>query len=118
MSLDSIRKELFFNGLNMKYGLNDIEITTIDDLKRKEQKIVKEKEEQKKKRVDKLNELKEREDDYNLNISPYKQDKYTKEVYKEYRKIYEERKDFLKTVYKWDRVYLKELNKHIIIENK
>lgn len=113
MSLVSIRKDILFNGLNMNYNLNETDIKNIDDLLKDEKKFIKQEEEQEKKRVDKLKELKEKEDEYNLNISTYTKDKYTKEMYKEYRKNYEERKEFLEKEYNWASIDLKELNNDI-----
>ena len=112
MCLISIRKEIIFNGLDMKYGLNDMDIKIIEDLEKKENIKVKEEEIKKRKYLDNLESLKNAEKEYNLTISTYT--KNNKNDYKEYIKTYKDRFEFLKKEYDWESIDLQTLNDKII----
>lgn len=112
MSLLSIRKEIIFNGLDMKYGLNDMDIKIIEDLEKKENIKVKEEEIKKRKYLDNLEALKNAEKEYNLNISTYT--KNNKNDYNEYIKTYKDRFNFLKNEYKWESIDLHTFNDKVL----
>lgn len=103
MSLVKIRKDIIINGLNMQYGLMDINMEQIDALKKEEAIVEKKQQEEKKNELETLQKIKSTIEEYNMNLTTYNKKEYKKE-YKEYRKNYYEMLEFLKKTYKWDKI--------------
>ena len=99
MSLFKIRKDIIINGLNMQYGLTDINMEQIDALKKEETILEKKQQEEKKNELETLQKIKDTIEEYNMNVSTY-----NKKDYKEYRKNYYEMLEFLKKTYKWEKI--------------